>query len=171
MNSFLNSNIFLIIILIINFMLLILYILDNIKLNKLRKNYSEFMRKMGNGNDILEMINKYVDAVEKINLENKELEEYCQKLQNRTDNCIHKIGLVRYNAFKDTGSNLSFAVSLLDEKNNGVVFNGIYSRDSSNIYCKTVKNGESEYALSNEEKEAIKEAIKINYEENNGNKK
>ena len=76
--------------------------------------------------------------------------------------CIQKVGIVRYSAFKDTGSDLSFAVAMLDENNDGVVFNGIYSREMSNIYAKPVKNGVSEYTLSEEEKEAIRRAIEAN---------
>lgn len=68
-------------------------------------------------------------------------------------------GIYRYNAYKDTGSDLSFTLALLDEKNNGVVLNGIYSRDMSNIYAKPVQNGESSYKITEEENEAIKMAI------------
>lgn len=50
-------------------------------------------------------------------------------------------------------------MALLDEKNNGVVLNGIYSRDMSNIYAKPVQNGESSYKITEEENEAIKMAI------------
>ena len=75
--------------------------------------------------------------------------------------CIQKVGIVRYNAFKDTGSDLSFALALLDENNDGVVLNGIYSREMSNIYAKPVKNGKSSYTISEEEQQAINDAIKI----------
>ena len=51
---------------------------------------------------------------------------------------------------------------MLDENNDGVVFNGIYSREMSNIYAKPVKKGVSEYTLSEEEKEAIRRAIEVN---------
>ncbi len=70
-----------------------------------------------------------------------------------------KVGIVRYNAFQDTGSDLSFALALLDEKNNGVVLNGIYSREMSNIYAKPVENGKSKYTISEEENLAIEKAI------------
>lgn len=161
MNSFLNSNL---LILIINLILLILYMLNIVKLNKLRKNYSDFMRKVGKGDNIDEMLKEYIEKVENIDKENKEIEKYCELLKNKVEGCIYKIGLVRYNAYKDTGSNLSFALAMLNEKNDGVVLNGIYSRDSSNIYCKTVKNGVSEYAISSEEKEAIEQAINFKLE-------
>ena len=65
--------------------------------------------------------------------------EFCKSLNSNMANCIQKVGIVRYSAFKDTGSDLSFTVALLDEENSGVVFNGIYSREMSNIYAKPVK--------------------------------
>ena len=73
--------------------------------------------------------------------------------------CIQKIGIVRYSAFKDTGSDLSFALALLDENNDGVVLNGIYSREMSNIYAKPIQNGKSTYTVSEEETQAISKAI------------
>lgn len=152
-------NVFEIIILIINIALIALYILNSIKLRKLRTNYSEFMTKLGKGNNIDEMLQKYVENVEEIKKENEEIERYCQKLDNDSKENLKKIGLVRYNAYKDTGSNLSFALALLNEKDTGIVLNGIYGRDTSNIYAKPVVNGKSEYALSKEEEEAINQIV------------
>ena len=72
-----------------------------------------------------------------------------------------KCGIYRYNAYKDSGSELSFALALLDERNDGIVLNGIYSREMSNIYAKPIKNGVSEYKITEEENEAIKRAMKL----------
>lgn len=159
MNFNIEINIFEVIILIINVMLLILYILNCMKLSKLRKNYATFMTKLGKGENINEMLEGYVKNVDEIKAENKEIIEYCQKLDDRSNDYLKKMGMVRYNAYKDTGSNLSFALAILDNENNGFVLNGIYARDNSNIYAKPVVNGKSEYVLSNEEEEAIRKAI------------
>lgn len=159
MNFNIEINIFEVIILIINVMLLILYILNCMKLSKLRKNYATFMTKLGKGENINEMLEEYVKNVDEIKAENKEIIEYCQKLDDRSNDYLKKMGMVRYNAYKDTGSNLSFTLAILDNENNGFVLNGIYARDNSNIYAKPVVNGKSEYVLSNEEEEAIRKAI------------
>lgn len=159
MNFNIEINIFEVIILIINVMLLILYILNCMKLSKLRKNYATFMTKLGKGENINEMLEGYVKNVDEIKAENKEIIEYCQKLDDRSNDYLKKMGMVRYNAYKDTGSNLSFALAILDNENNGFVLNGIYARDNSNIYAKPVVNGKSEYVLSNEEEDAIRKAI------------
>ena len=65
-------------------------------------------------------------------------------------------------AFKDTGSDLSFALALLNDNNDGVVLNGIYSREMSNIYAKPIKAGKSKYTISEQEQEAIDKAIESN---------
>lgn len=157
--NFLRSDIFLVILFVFLIILLVLYSKTTIHLRKLRESYSKFMNKLGNGNDLEQMIRNYIDKVEKTDERNEEIINYCKKIDNDIKGCTQKIGIVRYNAFKDTGSDLSFTLALLDKYNNGVVLNGIYARDSSNIYAKPVKNGESNYVLSNEEKEAIKIAV------------
>lgn len=156
-----DFNIFNIIILVINLLLIAIYILNSIKLSKLRKNYSEFMTKLGKGNDINEMLQKYVKSVEEVKEENSEIERYCQKIDEDSKQNLKKIGIVRYNAYKDTGSDLSFALAILNDNNTGIVLNGIYGRDTSNIYAKPIKEGTSEYALSKEEKEALEKAMNM----------
>lgn len=157
--NFLRSDIFLIILFVFLLVILLLYFRVTMHLRKLRESYSKFMNKLGNGNDLEQMMRNYIDKVEKTDERNEEIINYCKKIDNEIKGCTQKIGIVRYNAFKDTGSDLSFTLALLDKYNNGVVLNGIYARDSSNIYAKPVKNGESKYVLSNEEKEAIKIAV------------
>ena len=159
--SFLKTDTFLIIISCAIILLFLLYLIDIIKLMKLRKNYKNFMNKIGNGNNIQETIENYMKKIEEVQKENNDLKNYCKQLDSTLATSIQKIGLVRYSAFKDTGSDLSFTLALLNEKNTGIVLNGIYSREMSNIYAKPVENGISTYTLSEEEKEAIKKAIEI----------
>ena len=119
----------------------------------------KFMNKLGNGNNLEEMLQEYMKKVNQVETKSNEIISYCKVLDEDMKKCSQKIGIVRYNAFKDTGSDLSFSLAILDDYNNGVVLNGIYARDSSNIYAKPVENGTSKYVLSNEEKEAINKAI------------
>ena len=157
--EFLHSDAFLIVVLSINIAILILFILNYIKTNKMRKYFYTFSKKLGKGENISEMLKEYIKRTEKIENENEEIKDFLLKLNNRTQLCFQKTGMVRYNAFKDTGSNLSFALAILDNENNGIVLNGIYARDVSNIYAKPVVKGKSEYKLSEEEEEAIAKAI------------
>lgn len=157
--DFLKSDVFLLIVAGVNIILLILYIVNCIKLSKIKKNYMRFMKKLGNGNNVEEILKEYIDKVENVEKKSLEASNFCKKLDNDLTKCVQKIGIVRYSAFKDTGSDLSFALALLDENNDGVVLNGIYSREMSNIYAKPIKNGDSTYTVSEEERQAINKAI------------
>lgn len=155
----LNSEYFLIGILIVFFILFIILIILLFKYSNLNKNYKQFIKKLGNGKDIQEDLETFMYRVEKVEKQNVEIIQNCKFLNQELQSCIQKIGIVRYNAFKDTGSDLSFTLAMLDDNNNGVVLNGIYSREMSNIYAKPVENGKSNYTLSEEEKQAISKAI------------
>lgn len=157
--DFIKSDIFIIIVAGINILLFILFISNNIKLSKINKKYNLFMKKLGRGENVEEMLKKYINKVEEVDSKNQEVAKYCNKIDQDMTKCIQKIGMVRYSAFKDTGSDLSFALALLDESNDGVILNGIYSRDMSNIYAKQIKNGEAVNKLSEEETKALEIAI------------
>jgi hypothetical protein len=144
---------------ILNIILLIWSIISNIRIKNIHNKDKNFMEKLGDGKNIKEDLEKYMTRVSTTEEEIRKLSVYYKDLDKKTKKCLQKIGIVRYNAYKDTGSDLSFAVCLLDEKNNGVVFNGIYSRDMSNIYAKPIENGTSKYKITPEEQEAINRAI------------
>ena len=135
--------------------LFIIVVIQMILLFNTQKKYVSFMKKIGNGNNIDEMLRTYIRCVEEIKNENEEIKNFCLKMDTDLTTCIQKVGIVRYNAFKDVGSDLSFAIALLDKNNNGVVLNGIYGSESSNIYAKPIKNKKSSYPLSEEEEYAI----------------
>ena len=139
--------------------LLIAFIIVMIKMVGLNKRYKEFMKKLGNGKNLEEDLENYMYRVDRVEKQNAEITSFIKGLDNDFKKCIHKVGIVRYSAFKDTGSDLSFTLALLNDKNDGVVLNGIYSREMSNIYAKPVENGKSSYTLSQEEEEAIRKAI------------
>jgi hypothetical protein len=94
------------------------------------------------------------------NLE-KNFEEFSQELKKiKKENTfsIQKTGIVRFNPFSGVGSDQSFSIALLDGKNNGMVITSLYTREGNRVYGKPIKSGQSEYSLSNEEKEAINQA-------------
>ena len=156
----LESDTVVLLLVLLLFVLLGLVIYLMIKTSKINKKYETFIKKIGNGKNIEQDLKKYMERVEKVTKQNSEIARACDILDENLKVCIQKTGIVRYNAFKDTGSELSFALALLDRKNNGVVLNGIYSRDTSNIYAKPVENGKATYKASQEEEEAIAIAVK-----------
>lgn len=75
---------------------------------------------------------------------------------SRTD--VSRIGFVRYDAFDDTGSQLSYALALLNREGNGVVLSSIYSRADTRTFGKAVERYEPRTNASAEELAAIAEA-------------
>ena len=136
------------------FMILLVFA-ETLMLLFIHKKYMSFMKKLGNGNNLADMLKSYLEEVEVIKKDNREIKNYYTKLDRDMASCIQKVGLVRYNAFKDVGSDLSFAIALLDGNDNGIVFNGIYGSEYSNIYAKPIKEKKSNYQLSEEEEYAI----------------
>ena len=118
--ALLKTDNFLIIFAILLIVLLISYVVLIIKTSNLNKRYKQFMKKLGNGKNIEEDLENYMYRVEKVERQNSELHLICKEMGNQLSGCVQKIGIVRYNAFKDTGSDLSFALALLDEDNTGV---------------------------------------------------
>lgn len=89
------------------------------------------------------------------------LRNYCDTIQKQGLFHIQKIGLLRFNPFKDTGGDQSFILSLVDGTDTGVIISGLYSRSGTRWYAKRVVRGKAlEHALSEEEKTALKMANK-----------
>ncbi|MBS4030423.1 MAG: DUF4446 family protein [Clostridiales bacterium] len=151
MDLYINAALVVIIILFV--MLLLLYR----KVNILSARYLGFMRGRDGASleDRVTEICVHMDSVEAEVAENRlRLKEIAAVLNTAT----RGIGVVRFNAFQDTGSDLSFSVAFLDAHKNGLVLSSIYGREESRTYAKPVKDGQSQYQLSIEEREAIQRA-------------
>lgn len=157
-----NPNIVMIVIGIILAILLIYlffqYLSMKNKVNRLTKKYKYFM----NGED-----GKSIEL--KLSTEVRELRE----MLSSSENMLHqqellatmqlqsyqKTGLVRYDAFDDTGDKLSFSLCLLDGKNDGFVLSSLAGHETCRIYAKKVTSGQCREALSTEEAESIRQAL------------
>lgn len=102
------------------------------------------------------------DLIGQSELNKKDIESLKQnllKLEREELLHIQKVGLIRFNPFKDTGGDQSFIISLTDSNNTGVIISGLYSRSGTRWYAKRVKEGKGvEYELSEEEERVLKEA-------------
>lgn len=91
------------------------------------------------------------------------LKAYSDKIEKDGLLHIQKVGLIRFNPFKDTGGDQSFILSLIDGNDTGVIISGLYSRSGTRWYAKKVVHGKGvEHELSEEEKKALKEAKENN---------
>ena len=118
----------------------------------------KFLNKEKEPQNVKEVLAELRKSQEKIEILSKKLDD----LEKKSKLSIQKVGIVRFNPFNEVGSNQSFSLALLDENNNGIVITSLYTRQENRIYGKPIKTGESEYVLSNEERQAIKSATKEN---------
>lgn len=138
--------------------LLILLVIAFVQINKFKKKYNRFMLgKDGSSleEDIMTLYedNQYIKTSVESNRKN------IKELFAKHEDAFQKMGLVKYDAFKEMGGSLSFALALLDGNNNGFLINSVHSSEGCYSYTKRIKNGDSEIALSKEEKAAVEHAI------------
>lgn len=94
----------------------------------------------------------------KLNKEKEDIQKDISAINTKLKKSIRGLETIRFNPFPDQGSNQSFAIGMLNEEGDGVVFSSLYSRDRMSVFAKPIKNNKSEYELSDEEKEALKKA-------------
>ena len=127
--------------------------------NKLKK----FLvgNKSENINDSIIVIDKSITDLKSFR---EDLENYLLTVEKRLKKSVQAVHTVRFDPFKGTtgsGGNQSFATAFLNEYGDGVVVSSLYARERFSIFSKPVKKGISEYELSDEEKEAISDAMKM----------
>lgn len=155
-NTYISSGWFNLLLLASFIILLILTIINMIKNKKLKNEYKKLMESIGEGKDLNIIFNKYIDDLNTVSRETKILKNKVENIEKNLEKCVQKVGIVRYNAYKNSNSDLCFALALLDFEDNGVVINGIYSRDNTTTtYAKPLEHGKSKYKLVKEEEEAI----------------
>ena len=138
-------------------LILILFIINissRIKIKKLKAKYLKFMNGLS-GVNIERVLDDCIDKVNFVIDKNKEIEYQMNTMERNMFYCIQKVGVVRYNAFDNVGSDLSYSVAMLDNNDDGLVISSLYARESSSTYAKPVTNSKSRYALSAEEIKAI----------------
>lgn len=90
-----------------------------------------------------------------------EMESYLKSVERRLRKSVQSVHTVRFNPFKGTGGggNQSFATAFLTEEGDGVIVSSLYARDHVSVFAKPVKGNLSEHELSEEEHEALENAV------------
>ncbi|HYE12160.1 MAG TPA: DUF4446 family protein [Patescibacteria group bacterium] len=124
------------------------------QLTMLNKRYKKFMRGTS-GKNIEGMILEELENLKANDVKFNAINKRMDVMQDQLDRCLQKHSIVRYNAFNDTGSDLSYSIAFMDNLDNGIAITGIYGRNEFIGYAKPVENGNSSYPLSVEEQMAI----------------
>ena len=82
-----------------------------------------------------------------------------RKIYNNLELTFQKVGIVKYDAFKEMGGKLSFSLALLNDKDDGFILNSVHSSDGCYSYTKEITAGACAIDIGEEEKEALEIAI------------
>ena len=137
---------------------LIIAIISICKTSSMKKKYKEFMGG-SDGTSIEELIKGNLEDVNQIKKLSIKNENNIKDIYEKLEYTFQKIGVVKYDAFHEMGGKLSFALCMLDKKDNGYVVNVMHSNDGCFAYIKEIVNGKSYIELGKEEEKAVKQAM------------
>lgn len=139
-------------------LLFILLLVTMIKDASTRKKYRKFMDGEDGKNMEKAILDKFT-AIDELTEDAKQIHHQLEDIDSRLITAYQKIGLVKYDAFKEIGGKLSFVLVMLTAENNGFILNSMHStREGCYTYTKEVVNGEAFVILSEEEQQALEEA-------------
>jgi len=156
-----NAAIFILASFILNIIMIFLLVGNYAATASLKDRYKKLTKGMS-GKNIESILFEHMERMEDATRDFENLNSKINILDNKMSFGIQKLGFIRYNAFSDVGSDLSYSIALLDQNDNGFILTGIHGRAESYSYAKSVKNGVSNYHISTEEEQALERA-KSNY--------
>lgn len=159
-SQFVDQNLPIIMLVIIVMLIIYTIILITVlvKNRRLKKRYERLMKNADKGS-LEEMMISYQKKIEDASKDSILALDQIRLLNNQITHCVQKVGVVRFKAFEDVGSDLSYSIAMLDDKNDGVIITSIFGRNMSTSYAKPVQKGTSKYALSEEEIYAMNKAL------------
>ena len=125
----------------------------------LRRNFKKIFGGQQTDGVDLEQVLLELRANQSVSAKNvEELKSRVSALESALPKDLRRVGLVRYNPFSDAGGDHSFALALLNDKNDGIVLSSLYGREINRMYAKPIQGGKSQYQLTAEEIKAIENA-------------
>ena len=129
-----------------------------LKYSRLKVSYEAFMsgrQAQSLESEILSLFND-IDRIKKITEKNKRDISFIIDDLKET---YQRVGIVKYDAFKEMGGKLSFSIALLNDNKTGFILNSVHSSDGCYVYTKEIVDGKSSVSLGDEEKKALMLAL------------
>lgn len=130
----------------------------SVRLGRLRRDYAAALG-TEQREDLFAAVRRQVDDLAALRADLGVVHDNTQLLRELLRDGVSRVGVVRYDAFEDMGGALSFSAALLDERGDGVIMSAINGRSETRTYAKSVRSGTSEHHLSDEETQAIRQAM------------
>jgi hypothetical protein len=128
------------------------------KLRKLKTAHHKIVGETG-VHGLEEVLNAVHEHLLSLDRKQQEHETILSQQERRLAVLKGRVGVLRFNAFSETGSDLSFSIAIVNDAQDGVVITGIHGREQTFMYAKPIDKGQSSYLLSPEEKIAISQAM------------
>lgn len=122
-----------------------------------------FFRRLTKGtkeNELLKVLSRILKVQEENSGSIAAIEKEVKRIDWEGRYHVQKVGVIRFNPFKEIGGDHSFSLALLDGEDSGVIVTCLHTRERTRVYMKGIKRGKSELDLSLEEKKALERAIK-----------
>src|SRR4030042_258312 len=142
--------------LIVAILLVIWNIFLHLNVSRIKKNQQKIFSGK-NGADLEKTILEHAKSMKELDRDIQDLYGISNQIHGLASKSVHKVGVVRFNPFKELGGDQSFSVALLDGENSGVVVSALHTREGNRGYATPVEKGKAvKYPLTDEEQEAIK---------------
>ncbi len=136
---------------------LILYVVLFLQHIRMKKRYQTFLQGE-TGKSLESSILKKFKEIDTLTSKCEVLEQGMKKNDENIQLAFQKVGLVKYDAFKEMGGKLSFSLCMLDNHDNGLLITSMHTREGCYTYSKEIIKGESYVILAEEEKRALEQA-------------
>ncbi len=143
-----------IILLVLTVILLVLLIFLLVRYNQLNVSYQMFM-KGRKAESLEEEIGALFDDIRTLKATTEKSKKDIKKIIENLRETYQRVGIVKYDAFKEMGGKLSFSIALLNDNETGFIINSIHSSEGCYVYTKEIVNGECAISLGDEEKKAL----------------
>lgn len=114
--------------------------------------------------DLMGAIKDYYDRVDELagtinNSSDAVINDRISGCESNIRTSLSKIGVVNFNAYDDVTGQMSFALTILDANNDGVILTSLYGHNSCNTYVRKVIDGKTDVKLLDEERQSLDKAI------------
>lgn len=149
-----DPGVMIIIMLVLIIVLAVMLVFLLIRYNRLETSYQMFM-KGKKAESLEEEIGALFDDISGMKTQIDKNKKDIKKIVENLRECYQRVGIVKYDAFKEMGGKLSFSVALLNDNETGFIINSIHSSEGCYVYTKEIVNGECAISLGDEEKKAL----------------
>lgn len=143
---------------LLNVVLIFSIVHVNMKCNRLKRSFSVFF-KGKDGKSLEGFMQEKFSELDNVSELVKKNEEKIKDIYKKQKNNYQKKAIVKYDAFNEMQGNISYVLTMLDENNNGWIFDVMHSQEKCYTYLKEIVKGESYVELTTEEEECLERAI------------